>query len=80
MEFRPKQGSDPIELADMLSRDLYEWLESGCTGDPGRWDVFTEKTYCRDDGRRGKFGIKVFPAEDIEEAVMAHRRAGGAKH
>jgi hypothetical protein len=79
VEFRPKQGSDPIELADMLSRDLYEWLQADCSGSPGRWDIFTRKTYCRGDGNRGKFGIKIFPADDVEEAVMAHRRAAGAK-
>ena len=26
VEFIPKRGSDPTELADMYSRDLFEWI------------------------------------------------------
>jgi hypothetical protein len=77
VEFRPKQGSDPIEISDMLSRDLYEWLQAGCEGSPGRWGLFTQRTYCRDDGEMGKFGLKVFPDSDIRERILEHRRAAG---
>ena len=71
--FVPKSGSHPTELADLLARDLYEWARSGCQAPPRRWEVFTEKMYCRGDGTSGKFGVKVFPDSDIRDAVEAHR-------
>lgn len=74
VQFTPKRGSDPTELADMLARDIYEWVESGCTGSPGRWDLFGKKVYFRDNGLMGKFGIKIFPDSDIRDTVEAHRR------
>jgi hypothetical protein len=77
--FRPKLGSHPLELADMLSRDLYEWLAAECTSSPGRWSVFTAKAYCRGDRQMGKFGFKVFPAEDIDDRIQAHRRQAGRR-
>ncbi len=73
LRFTPKQGSDPMELADMLSRDIYEWVRDGCETSPGRWGIFGRHTYCRGDGRMGKFGIKVFPDSDLREAVLEHR-------
>lgn len=78
LRFTVKQGSDPMELADMLSRDLYEWVRGACAVNPKRWDVFSRKIYCRGDGRMGKFGVKVFPDSDIRDAVEAHRAACGA--
>jgi hypothetical protein len=75
--FPTKRGSDPMELADMVSRDLYEWLESGCIGFPGRWRAFSQRTYCRDDPMRGKFGVKVFPDADIREQIEQHRGQSG---
>jgi hypothetical protein len=73
LAFTPKQDSDPMELADMLSRDIYEWVEAGCTTWPGRWRQFSGRMYCRDDGSRGRFGVKIFPDSDVREAVLAHR-------
>jgi hypothetical protein len=73
VRFTPKQGSDPMELADMFSRDLYEWVRDGCVTAPGRWRTFTPKIHCRGDGQRGKFGVKVFPDSDIRPAIEAHR-------
>lgn len=75
--FPRKRGSDPMELADMVSRDIYEWLESGCTGSPGRWRLFSDRIYCRADGMQGKFGVKVFPDADIRETIEEHRRQAG---
>lgn len=71
--FVTKSGSDPVELADIFVRDLYEWARSGCREIPPRWDLFTSKMYYRDDGRSGKFGVKVFPDSDIRDLIEAHR-------
>ncbi len=72
--FRPKSNSDPAELADMVARDLFEWIRNGCTGTPGRWDVIGRKIYWRGDGQMGKFGVKVFPDSDIKELIDQHRK------
>ena len=79
LEFKPKLGSHPLEMADMVSRDMYEWIKSDCIGDPKRWDLFSSKAYCRGDGTVGKFGIKVFPNSDILGRTSIHRDrlAGG---
>jgi hypothetical protein len=77
VRFPTKHGSDPMELADMVSRDIYEWLEAGCTGSPGRWGLMSDRTYSRGDRMQGKFGIKVFPDSDIREAIDTHRRSCG---
>ena len=79
LRFVPKRGSDPTELADIASRDLYEWVRSGCTGNPTHWQRLSRKVYCRGDGQMGKFGIKVFPDHDIRERIEEHRRRYGAK-
>ena len=73
-EFTRKQGSDPMELADMFSRDLFEWARGDC-GEfmPRRWDVWQSKIYSRDDAMMGKFGIKVFPDSDIRDRIEDHR-------
>jgi hypothetical protein len=78
LRFTAKSGSDPMELADMLSRDLFEWVRSECTASPKRWDLLSKKIHCRGDGRMGKFGVKVFPDSDIREHVEAHRARCGA--
>lgn len=79
LQFEPKPGrSDPMELADMFFRDLYEWTRDGCCTSPGRWGSFSDKVYCREDGRMGKFGVKVFPDSDIRDLVEAHRVRCGA--
>ena len=78
LRFTPKQGSDPTELSDMLSRDIYEWIRGECRGIPKRWDLFGRKIYCRGDGKMGKFGVKVFPDSDIRETIERHRTTCGA--
>ena len=78
LRFTPKSGSDPMELADMFSRDLYEWIRDGCQQSPKRWDLFSRKIYCRGDGMMGKFGVKVFPDSEVREHVEAHRIQCGA--
>lgn len=75
VRFVPKQGSDPVEIADMVSRDLFEWVRSGCTATPLRWEFFSQRAYRRGDRRMGKFGIKVFPDSDIRDLIEAHRDA-----
>ena len=78
LRFMPKSNSHPIELADMVSREIYEWVRGGCVTEQGRWPLFSKKIYCRGNGAMGKFGVKVFPDADIREAVLAHRLANGA--
>ena len=78
LRFVPKRGSEPTELADMVARDLYEWVRSDCAATPVRWERLGGKVYCRGDGRMGKFGIKVFPDHDIRDRIDAHRRQCGA--
>lgn len=74
VHFTKKQGSSPIELSDMLARDLFEWVRAGCGNDmPRRLHVFNRKIYRRDDMRMGKFGVKIFPDSDIKDLVDAHR-------
>ncbi len=78
VQFTRKQGTDPMELADMLSRDLFEWARGHCADDPRRWERFDSKIYRRGDMAMGKFGVKVFPDSDIRERIEAHRlRCGG---
>ncbi len=74
LRFQTKCGSNPGELADMFSRDLFEWVSGDCQVTPKRWHLFCEKAHSREDGLRGKFGIKVFPDSDIRDAVMQHRQ------
>lgn len=73
--FTRKQGSDPMELADMFSRDLFEWVRGGC-GEfvPRRWEVWESKLHAHDDAQRGKFGIKVFPDSDIRDRIETYRQ------
>ncbi|MDQ3167811.1 MAG: DUF3800 domain-containing protein [Chloroflexota bacterium] len=80
LRFTTKSGSDPMELADMFARDLFEWVRGDCVEDsrPRYWDQFSKKVHCRGDGRMGKFGVKVFPDHDIRERIDAHRRHCGA--
>jgi hypothetical protein len=78
LRFEPKAGSHPLELADMLSRDLYEWVRGDCDVTPKRWGLFNDKIYCRDTGQMGTFGIKVFPATDIHDRIDVHRVRCGA--
>lgn len=80
LRFATKEGTHPCELADMFSRELYEWVRGDCEVTPKRWDIFCRKAYCRGDGRMGKFGIKVFPDSDIRDRIEEHRVRFGAKN
>ena len=73
VEFVRKRGSHPTELADMLARDLFEWIRGDCLHDPLRWALFLEKFYKRGDLRQGKFGLKVFPDSDIVQQIARNR-------
>ncbi len=74
IRFSPKQGSSPLEIADMFARDLFEWVRSGCVDTPKRWNFFNTRIYWREDGMLGKFGVKVFPDADIRTIIEDHRR------
>lgn len=71
--FSPKTGSNPAELADLIAREVFEWTRSSCQVAPPYWDVLNEKFYIREDGRQGRFGLKIFPCSDIQEHVDRHR-------
>ncbi|MEO7667334.1 MAG: hypothetical protein ABIU97_09930 [Dehalococcoidia bacterium] len=71
--FEPKAGSAPSELADMWARDLFEWGRAECVGEPGRFNLFEGRIYCRGDLQLGKFGVKVFPDSTIRERIQDHR-------
>lgn len=73
VRFVGKRGSHATELSDMLARDVFEWIRSGCKQEPRRWRIFEGKFYNRGDLRRGKFGLKVFPTDGIEDWVEAQR-------
>lgn len=62
-----------MELADIVSREIWEWVRSSCQTEPRFWAIVTPKLYCREDGRMGRFGLKVFPDADIRTDVEAHR-------
>lgn len=79
LRFTPKHGSDAMELADLFSREVYEWVRGNCDVNPPRWEEFNSKIYCRGDGKMGKFGLKVFPDSDLRDKVLAHRIQCGAK-
>ncbi len=79
VSFRPKRGSHPLEISDMLARSVYDWVISGCTQEAERWRLFGRKWYGRDDLRMGKFGLKVFPDSDLSERIEAHRDRFRAK-
>ncbi|MBI3911199.1 MAG: DUF3800 domain-containing protein [Armatimonadetes bacterium] len=76
--FSPKRGSSPAEMSDLVAREVFEWTRGGCQNDPPYWAVLNPKIHRRADGHFGKFGVKVFPSSDIDEAVMAHRVLCGA--
>lgn len=78
LRFVPKSGSHPMELADMFARELFEWVRGDCDCTPQRWDIFSTKIHCRQDGLMGKFGVKVFPDSDLRERIESHRRMCGA--
>jgi len=73
VRFKGKVGSHPLELSDMLARDVFEWIRSDCLLAPHRWPIFEQKLYGRGDLRSGKFGLKVFPAGEIADQIEAHR-------
>ena len=76
VEFLNKQPSHPLELSDMLANFLYQLARDGFSGNrPPRleqdgstqlWKIFCSKFYGEDNLRKGKFGLKVFPAGDLE--------------
>lgn len=77
--FTPKCGSDPMEIADMFARDLFEWVRSECTDNPKRWELFSKKIYHRGNGAMGKFGVKIFPDADIRDRIEQHRVNSGCE-
>jgi hypothetical protein len=73
VRFTRKRGSDAMELADMVARDLYEWVRHGCRAQSRTWGLLTRKIYARGDMAMGKFGVKVFPDSDIRDLIEEHR-------
>ena len=77
VHYAPKRGSDVMELADIVAREVYEWIRSGCMTEPKYWDVISPRFYARDDFSAGKFGLKIFPDRDMRDIVEAHRARFG---
>ena len=73
LRYEPKSGSRPTELADLVARDVFEWVRSGCTTIPTTWWSWGSKIYGRGDLRTGKYGLKVFPDSDIRGLIEAQR-------
>ena len=73
VSFVPKSGSHPIELSDMLARDMFEWIRGDCLVEPLRWSIFGDKFYRRDDPASGEFGLAVFPDLDIRHHIQTYR-------
>lgn len=74
VEFLNKQPSHPLELSDMLANLLYRLANNGYDRPPrlGQddeelWDIFRSKFYGEGDLRQGKFGLKVFPAGNLND-------------
>ena len=79
VHYVPKDGTDVTELAEIVAREVYEWVRSGCTEEPKYWEAVSSKFYLRGDGQMGKFGLKVFPDSDIRSLIEAHRRRSALK-
>lgn len=77
--FEPKSGSRPTELADLVARDVFEWIRSECQKFPPTWAFWEDKLYQRGDLRMGKFGLKVFPDSDIRDRIEVQRSRVKAK-
>ncbi len=77
VHYAPKRGSDVMELADIVAREVFEWTRSGCTEEPKYWDVISPRFYARGDFAMGKFGLKIFPDRDMRNVVQAHRARFG---
>ena len=77
VEFLNKQPSHPLELSDMLANLLYQLARNGFSakrpprlrqgGSTKLWETFCRKFYKGGDLRQGKFGLKVFPAGDLDD-------------
>lgn len=74
LRFEPKSGSRPTELADLVARDVFEWLRTECLEAPNTWNIWEPKIYQRGDLKMGKYGIKVFPDSDIRERIEMQRK------
>ncbi len=73
LRFEPKSGSRPTELADLVARDVFEWIRSECQVTPETWGIWEPKVYQRGDLRMGKYGLKVFPDSDVRQRIEAQR-------
>ena len=79
VHYAPKRGTDVTELADIVAREVYEWVRSGCEAESKYWGAVSSKFYRRGDGQMGKFGLKVFPDSDIRPLIQAHRQRAALK-
>ncbi|MGE0000467.1 MAG: DUF3800 domain-containing protein [Fimbriimonadaceae bacterium] len=78
-QFRIKDGSHPLELADLAARAMHTWTRAGMPDDHPFWNLWAKRITGRDDLQRGRFGVKVFPDGDIREAVLEMRRRAQAR-
>lgn len=80
VSFVPKSVSHPLELSDMLARDVFEWIRSDCLAEPPRWSIFGSKFYRRGAPASGEFGLAVFPDRGIQAQMQAWRERIFAEH
>lgn len=72
--FRIKDGSHPLELADLAARAMHTWMRSGMPEDHPFWTLWAKRISGRGDLEHGKFGVKMFPDADIRDQVLTMRR------
>lgn len=78
VSFVPERGSLAGQLADVVAREINEWVTSGWVKDPKWWAILRARFYGRGDRSRGIFGLKVFPDLDIRELIEEHREKSAA--
>lgn len=64
--YKKDKGSHPLELADILGRDVFEWLKGNGQTNPYFWNIWKQKFYKRESGRSGRFSLKILPCKNSE--------------
>lgn len=72
--FKTKEGSHSLELADLAARALLTWTRAGFPDEHDFWRLWAKRISTQDEIERGKFGVKIFPDQDIREWVLEMRR------
>lgn len=66
IRFERKDGnSSGLQIADLLARPIADKVLHPA-GNPERWEVVAAKFYDGTQNRRGSYGLKIFPAPDVD--------------